>query len=393
MSKRIFHGDYVLWIVFLIFVLISIVEVFSAASTLSYKSGDFMKPIYGHIGHLLMGFVLMLIVHRIPSRWFKVASLVLPVSWLLLVGVLLLTSFVNGAMRWLLATELCKICTVISIALILSRTQEEKSAHPAAFRYILSVLAVSCCLIGPENLSTAMILIITVILMMIVGRVPKRQVGMVAGVIGIAAISFVVLAKITPPSVMNWMSEQPGIHRVPTMMSRVNNFGSDEEKEWDVYGKDAQRIYANAAIQHGGFTGIGIGNSSFREYLPQAYSDFIYAIIIEESGMFGASLVVLLYVIVLVRSYRISRKSPYLFTSLMVMGLVTMLFIQALINMFVAVGIMPVTGQPLPFLSRGGWSIISSCVVLGIIISASRERVKEENKTGKAGRDNVTRDT
>lgn len=379
MGKRIFHGDYVLWIVFLIFVLISIVEVFSAASTLSYKSGDFMKPIYGHIGHLLMGFVLMLIVHRIPSRWFKVASLVLPVSWLLLVGVLLLTSFVNGAMRWLLATELCKICTVISIALILSRTQEEKSAHPAAFRYILCVLGISVALIGPENLSTAMILVITVILMMIVGRVPKRQVGMVAGVIGIAAISFIALAKITPPSVMKWMSEQPGIHRVPTMMSRVNNFGSDEEKEWDVYGKDAQRIYANAAIQHGGFTGIGIGNSSFREYLPQAYSDFIYAIIIEESGMVGASLVVLLYVIVLVRSYRISRKSPYLFTSLMVMGLVTMLFIQALINMFVAVGIMPVTGQPLPFLSRGGWSIISSCVVLGIIISASRERVKEVN--------------
>lgn len=178
---------------------------------------------------------------------------------------------------------------------------------------------------------------------------------------------------------MKWMSEQPVIHRVPTMMSRVNNFGSDEEKEWDVYGKDAQRIYANAAIQHGGFTGVGVGNSIFREYLPQAYSDFIYAIIIEESGMIGASLVVLLYVIMLVRSFRISQKSPYLFTSVMVMGLSMMLFIQALINMFVAVGIMPVTGQPLPLLSRGGWSILSSCVILGIIISASRERIKEKN--------------
>lgn len=196
------------------------------------------------------------------------------------------------------------------------------------------------------------------------------------GAIGILALSFVVLAKITPPSVQNWMSDKPLIHRIPTMMSRVNEFGSDEEKVWDVYGKDAQRIYANAAIQHGGLTGIGVGNSSFREYLPQAYSDFIYAIIIEETGLIGGAVVVLAYIVMLVRTYRISCKTPYMFTSLMVTGLMIMLFIQAMINMFVAVGIMPVTGQPLPLLSRGGYSIQSTCVILGIIIGASREKAK-----------------
>lgn len=175
MDKRIFLGDTVLWIVSIGLMLFSILEVFSAASTLSYKSGDYMSPIYGHIGHLVMGFVVMWVVHLIPSRNFKLASFVLPLSWLLLIGVMLLVSFVNGAMRWLFATELTKICTIISIALILSRMQEERSANRAAFKYVLEILGISVCLIGPENLSTALILVITAIFMMIVGRIPESR--------------------------------------------------------------------------------------------------------------------------------------------------------------------------------------------------------------------------
>lgn len=377
MKNTFFKGDRVLWIVYLVFALISILEVFSAASTLSYKSGDYMSPIWGHIGHFALGTVVMWAVHLIPSRNFKLATVILPVSWLMLIAVLLVSEYVNGAIRWLFATELCKVCTIISVALILSRLQLEHGAHRLTFRFVLGILAVSVGLIFSENLSSALILVMTVIVMMFVGRIPWRQMFLLVSLICAAGAGFVAVAKVAPPSVIEWMDGKPGVHRVSTWMNRVNSYG-DDDQELDIYGKDAQRIYANAAIQNGGFTGKGIGNSQFREYLPQAYSDFIFAIIIEEMGLVGAGGVLLLYVVLLVRSYRIARRSPYLFTSFMVMGLSVMLFIQAMINVCVAVDFIPVTGQPLPFLSRGGNSIVSSCLILGIIIGASRERIKEK---------------
>lgn len=373
--RNLFRGDSVLWVLYLAFVLISILEVFSAASSLSYKSGDYMSPVYGHIAHFIGGTLVLWAAHTIPSRWYKLAVVLLPVSWLLLVMVMVLTSLVNGASRWLFATELAKICTVISAALILSRTQEEKHSHPVAFKYIVWITVLTTILIAPENLSTALILVLTIIIMMFVGRVPFRLVVSLIAALMIAGATFVMVSKITPPSVLNWMNDKPLVHRVATWMSRVNEFGKDsDEKVWDIYGKDAQRIYANMAIREGGLVGKGPGNSLYREYLPQAYSDFIYAIIIEETGLLGGTFVVFLYVVTLIRSFRIANKSPYLFTSLMVMGLITMLFIQALVNMFVAVGIIPVTGQPLPLISRGGWSIMSSCLIFGIIIGAKRDR-------------------
>ena len=374
---RILKGDRVLWIVYLSFVLISVLEVFSAASTLSYKSGDFMSPIYGHIGHFVLGSLILWTVHLIPSRWFKLAILLLPISWLMLLAVSLVGQFVNGAARWLFATELCKICTIISVALVLSRMQLEHCAHRFAFKYVLYILAVSTATIFSENLSSALLLVFSVIIMMFAARIPRKQMMWLVGFLAVGAISFVMLAKSLPSSAIEWMSDKPMVHRVGTWMGRVNDYGADDdEKIWDIYGKDAQRIYANAAIRSGGLYGKGFGNSLYREYLPQAYSDFIYAIILEETGLLGGSVVVLLYIVLLVRTYRISSRSPYLFTQLMVMGLVLMLFLQALMNMFVAVGIMPVTGQPLPFLSRGGNSILSSCVILGIILSASQETRK-----------------
>ena len=375
--RNLFKGDKVIWIIFLLLCLVSIIEVFSASSTLTYKSGDHWRPITMHIILMLVGAVVVVIVHNIPCRWFKTFILLLPVSWILLISVLAIGALTNGARRWIdlgfiqfQPSELAKMGTIITVAYILSRMQEENGANSKAFRYILYVTGFTCLLIFTENLSTAVLLAFSVLLMMYVGRIPFRQLGALVG-IGAAAL-FLALATIKFVPAEAW--DDIGLHRMVTWQSRLDNHFDTSvipPEKFDI-DADAQIAHANIAIASSGILGKGPGNSVQRDFLSQAFSDFIYAIIIEELGLIGGGIVAFLYIWLLMRIGRIARSCDKSYYAFLVMGIGFLLVTQAMFNMLVAVGIMPVTGQPLPLISKGGTSTLVNCAYIGIVLSISR---------------------
>lgn len=375
--KNLFKGDKVIWIIFLLLCLVSIIEVFSASSTLTYKSGDHWRPITMHSILMLVGVVVVLIVHNIPCRWFKTFILLLPISWALLGSVLLIGAFTNGARRWIdlgfiqfQPSELAKMGTIITVAFILSRMQEENGANPKAFRYILWVIGITCVLIVSENLSTAVLLALSVLLMMYIGRIPFRQLGTLIGISIAALIIGLTTIKFIPGE--TW--DKVGLHRMVTWQSRLDNHFDTSvipPEKFDIDG-DAQVAHANIAIASSGIIGKGPGNSVQRDFLSQAFSDFIYAIIIEELGLIGGAIVAFLYIWLLMRIGRIARSCDKSYYAFLVMGIGFLLVTQAMFNMLVAVGIMPVTGQPLPLISKGGTSTLVNCAYIGIVLSISR---------------------
>lgn len=375
--KNFFKGDKAIWIIYLFLCLISIVEVFSASSTLTYKSGDHWGPITNHLTLLMVGTIAVWIVHNIPCRWFKTFIVLLPISWILLAAVFILGSLTNGAKRWIdlgfiqfQPSEVAKMATIITVAFILSRMQEENGANKKAFQYICIITAITCGAIVTENLSTAVLLAGSVFLLMFVGRVPFKQLGLLAG-IGIACI-FIGVCTIKYVPGEAW--DKIGLHRMVTWQSRLNNHFDEAEipaAKFDI-DNDAQIAHANIAIATSNIVGKGPGNSVQRDFLSQAFSDFIYAIIIEELGLVGGAFVAILYIILLMRIGKIARncdKSYYVF---LITGIGILLVTQATFNMLVAVGIMPVTGQPLPLISKGGTSTLVNSVYIGIILSISR---------------------
>ena len=375
--KNLFTGDKVIWIIFLLLCLVSIIEVFSASSTLTYKSGDHWRPITMHIILMAVGAIAVIIVHNIPCRWFKTFILLLPVSWILLGSVLLVGMVTNGARRWIdlgffqfQPSELAKMGTIITVAYILSRMQEENGANPKAFRYILWVTGGTCALIFSENLSTAVLLALSVFLMMYIGRIPFRQLGKLTA-IGIGAL---ILGVATIKFVPGEAWDKVGLHRMTTWQSRLDNHFDTAvipPEKFDI-DNDAQVAHANIAIATSGIFGKGPGNSVQRDFLSQAFSDFIYAIIIEELGLVGGAIVAFLYIWLLMRIGRIARSCDKPYYAFLVMGIGFLLVTQAMFNMLVAVGIMPVTGQPLPLISKGGTSTLVNCAYIGIVLSISR---------------------
>lgn len=385
--KSIFKGDKVIWVVFLMLCLISIIEVFSAASTLTYKSGNYLAPISQHLLYMMMGAGVVLLVHKMPCKIFRlIPVLTLPTAGVLLLITMLFGEKVNGAGRWLAIgglnfqpSELGKLAVVTSTALILAMMQEEKGANPRAFKYIMWITGITCLLIAPENFSTAGMLFGVTVLMMFIGRVPFRQLGKMAGVIALAVGLGGTALFATPNEVLD---EVPGLHRAVTWKNRLSGFGGGEEVSPENYdiNKNAQVAHANIAIATSHIIGKMPGNSVERDFLSQAFSDFIYAIIIEELGLAGGAFVALLYIILLLRTGRIAGQCDKKYLALLIMGLALLLVCQAMLNMMVAVGLFPVTGQPLPLISKGGTSTLINCAYIGIILSVSRyvEKKKEE---------------
>ena len=262
------------------------------------------------------------------------------------------------------------MATIITVAFILSKMQEEKQANPKAFKYILWVTGITCILIITENLSTAVLLCGSVFLMMYVGRVPLRQMAMLVGICGGALIFALCTIKYVPSE--TW--DKIGLHRMVTWQSRLDNHfdtSTVPPEKFDIDG-DGQIAHANIAITTSNILGKGPGNSVQRDFLSQAFSDFIYAIIIEELGLIGGGIVAFLYIWLLMRIGKIARNCDKSYYSFLVMGIGLLLVTQAMFNMLVAVGIMPVTGQPLPLISKGGTSTLVNCAYIGIILSISR---------------------
>ncbi|MBQ3609189.1 MAG: FtsW/RodA/SpoVE family cell cycle protein [Bacteroides sp.] len=391
--KDLFKGDKVIWIIFLFLCLISVVEVFSAASTLTYKSGDHWGPITQHSVILMVGVFIVVLVHNIPCKYFSVLPFfLLPLSCVLLLfvmgmGILDSGERVNGAARWLnffgiqfQPSEIAKMAVIIVTAFILSKFQEEDGANPKAFKYIMWITGIVFVLIAPENGSTAALLAGVVFLMMLIGRVPWKQIGKLVGTVGLALTLLVSVIVIIPPSVYE---NVPGTHRFSTWQSRIKGFFEDKGNipaaKFDI-DKDAQVAHANIAIATSNVIGKMPGNSVQRDFLSQAFSDFIFAIVIEELGLLGGAFIVMLYLWLLIRAGRIAKRSDKHFPAFLVMGIALLLVSQAMLNMMVAVGLFPVTGQPLPLISKGGTSTLINCAYIGMILSVSRYVAEKEEQ-------------
>ena len=408
MNKKIgnlFKGDKVIWMVLLFLCLISVVEVFSASSTLTYKSQNYLGPIIGHTWKILVGVGVAIITLNIPCRYFKLMTpFLMLISAVTLLWVLFAGTKVGDAGRWISLfgftfqpSEIAKGTIVLAVAQVLAAMQREDGADKNTFKWIMRITVPACFLIGLENLSTAAMLFAVVYLMMFIGLVPIRQLAKLAGGI-IVFVVFVLcmvmlvghdnsneeaeLAQteqvVTQPKKKNAIEKM--FHRADTWKSRIMKFGKPKPspQEYDL-DKDAQVAHANIAIVSSGIIGKGPGKSTERDFLSQAFSDFIYAIIIEELGILGAFVVLSLYIFLLYRCARIASRCENNFPAFLAMGLGLLLVIQATFNMMVAVGLAPVTGQPLPLISKGGTSTIINCAYIGAILSVSRSaKVKKE---------------
>ena len=403
LSENLFKGDKAVWMIYFFLCMISLVEIYSASSNLTFKSGHHWAPMISQGGFLLGGFVIILIVHRIPCKYFKILPLFLiPLSLALLICTKLMGVEVGEAQRWIKLgqfsfqpSELAKTALILALALILSVTQtEQKKIRKGIVKYypsatkggyskpfkICGILAlVICAVICTENFSTAAILFTVVITMMWIGNIPVKLLLKGLGWIGLIGALMVACMFILPNKTLSSLSK-----RAPTWKARIENkfLSSDKQDSLSVMTiKDVQKQENSAyiAIANSNVIGRGPGNSEERDFLYRAESDFIFAIIIEELGILGGFAVIILYLTLLVRSGKIAQKCNRFFPAFLVMGLGTMITLQALINMGVAVGMLPVTGQPLPLISKGGTSILMTSFNIGMILSVSRyaEKVSE----------------
>lgn len=376
-SKRLFQGDLVIWTIYFWLCMISLIEVYSAGSSLSYKSGDFMAPLFKQAIFLGIGTAVVWVIHSIPCRFFKLGVFLYPISIFLLILTLIIGAKENDGARWLnfgikfQPSEIAKGALVLFVALILSFGQTEEGADKRAMKIILFATCLTCALIVTENLSTAALLFATVFVMMFIGRVPTKQLGKIVGVCLLGVVLLATIVTIFPKEKLN---ESKLLHRASTWVDRVKDHTSDKETMSDtIFLRDhAQEARAKIAIASSNMIGKMPGNSEQRDHLAQAYSDFIYAIIIEEMGVLGAVFVAFLYIILLFRAGRIASMCERNFPAYLTMGLAILLVIQAMVNMLVAVGLIPITGQPLPLISRGGTSTIINSVYFGMILSVSR---------------------
>lgn len=403
---NIFKGDKVIWMVFFFLCIISIVEVYSASAGLTYKGGHYWAPIVKHTGILLVGVFAMVVTLNIKCKYFKIVTpFLLVLSIIALITVLIAGQSTNGAQRWISIigiqfqpSEIAKGTMVLATAQILSAMQTEQGADKNAFKYILIVSGCIVPFIMVENLSTAMLLCLVIFLMMMIGRVPGKILGKVLGIVTLLIVTVFALVMLVGQDrekinvqgqqvvqVSNTAEKEETtmftkvFHRFDTWKARIDRFIDGKEiapEDFDL-DKDGQIGHANIAIVSSNVIGKGPGNSVERDFLSQAFSDFIYAIIIEEMGIIGGVFVAMLYIILLFRTGQIANRCENNFPAFLAMGLALLLVTQALFNMCVAVGLAPVTGQPLPLVSKGGTSTIINCVYIGAILSVSRSAKKK----------------
>ena len=391
-KKGFLQGDLVVWMILFSLCMISIVEVYSASSNMSYKSGAYWSPVIQHGTLVIVGLFVAWFCHIINIGYYK---LMLPATYLLslilLIVVLVRGAVVNGSKRWFEITdsitiqpsEIAKLSLIGLAAIILAVGYDKKTQQTRmkSFKTLIFFTVVTCLLIVTENFSTALIIALVMVLMAWIANPPKK---MFYGIcLGVAAGAF--LGIITMKSISEDMCQKiddVGLHRFSTWVHRFQEASHElpaDPKDYDIH-NNVQVTHAQIAIATCGIVGRGPGQSVERDFLPQAYSDFIYAIIIEEGGLLSGALVVSLYLLLLYRCMRIAKKCKNKYPAYLVMGLAMMLVTQAMVNMAVAVGAIPVTGQPLPLVSKGGTSMIITNAYIGIILSVSRSAAKIEKK-------------
>ena len=373
-------GDRLIWAIVALLAIFSFLPVYSAASNLAYVTGSgstfafFVK----HFMHLFLGFAIMYGVHKIPYRYFRGLSMVMiPIVLVLLIITMSQGTVIEGAnaSRWIQipivgvsfqTSTLASVVLMVYVARYMSKIKDREITFKESILPLWIPVFLILILILPANFSTAAIMFLMVLILVFLGGYPLRYLAVIIGVGLVAFALFILVAKAFPEAMPN---------RIDTWMSRFENFYNAEDTE-----ADYQIEKAKIAIASGWIQGVGPGKSIQKNFLPQSSSDFIFAIIIEEYGLIGGFLLMILYMWLLFRIVIVAQKADTIFGKLLVLGVGLPIVFQALINMAVAVELFPVTGQTLPLISSGGTSIWMTCLAIGIIlsVSAKREEIKEQ---------------
>jgi cell division protein FtsW len=367
---KTFKGDRVIWGLVAIFMVYSLLSVYSSSVGIAFKNygGNTTYFLRTQFFMLLLGLIIMVVVHYLPYRIYSsMAGLFLIVAVGLLAITLIFGARINEATRWLIipgtgfriqTSDIAKVALVIYLSRSLAKYQNELKDFKLVTKYFMLPVAVICALIMPENLSTALMIFAISMIIMFIGRIPFR---FLLAYIGMAAIGVVIFALVLGAVTKD--------NRVEVWKDRIETFFSAEADEDSNY----QSNQAKIAISTGGLFGKAPGRSTQRNMLPQSNSDFIFAIIIEEYGLIlGAIPLVLAYMILLFRAIAIAKKCETAFPAFLVLGLTVMIVVQAMLNMLVAVGLFPVTGQTLPMVSWGRTSVLVVSFSIGAILSVSR---------------------
>lgn len=366
--RKYLGGDPVIWVVILALTIYSLLAVYSSTGSLAYRfqGGNTAYYILKHSTFLLLGLFMIFVTHMIHYKYYsRLSQLFLIIAVPLLAITLLFGENINEASRWLQlpgtgisfqTSDFAKLALIMYVARLLSLKQDQIKSYHAAFLPIIVPVLLVCGLILPANLSTASILFVTCLLLMYIGRINIRHLALTGFVGALLLTVFILIA-------LNWEKEG----RIGTWKARIESYlDPDDEGNYQVK-------QSKIAIASGGLLGKGPGNSTQRNYLPHPYSDFIFAIIVEEYGLFFGGLpIILLYLILLYRAGVIVRKSHRTFPAFLSIGLMIGLVFQAFVNMGVAVDLLPTTGQTLPLVSMGGTSLLFTSMSLGIVLSVSR---------------------
>ncbi len=381
-------GDKVIWFTVLFLSIVSVLAVYSSSGMLAFRTrgGNTEYFLFKHFSILVLGLGLMYVTHRMKYIWFsRLSQVAMFLAVPMLIYTLAMGVNLNSANRWISipiiemtfqTSDFAKLALIMYLARLLAVKQDEIKDLKSAFLPMIVPIIVICGLILPANFSTSALLFITCLILMFIGRVNVKH---LLSLVGCAILGFALLVGISYV-----IPVEKVFPRMETWKQRVETYFKTAETEEDAAAiSDAsfQSDQAKIAVATGGLLGKGPGNSDQRNFLPHPYSDFIYAIVIEEYGLVGGVAVLLAYLILLFRGVKIVVKSPNTFAALLALGCCFMLIFQAMINMAVAVNLFPVTGQPLPLVSMGGTSLWFTSIAVGIILSVSRAIEEGETKT------------
>ena len=393
-------GDKVIWALVVLLALVSLLAVYSATGSLAYKNykGNTEVYLFKQVAFILAGILVIYFAHLVN---YTLYSRVATILFLLVIPLLVYTLFfgvrMNEGSRWIRlpiinmtmqTSDLAKLALFMYIARLLSKKQDVIKSFRNGYLPVIAPVFIICALIAPANLSTALLLGASCMLLLFIGRASSKHLLLTIG-LALIPITFLIIGAVVKhgrgeeDTVVQKKSSSGLFARVDTWVGRVENFiySSKEADNDEMY----QVNQAKIAIAKGGILGVGPGNSTTRDYLPQAYNDFIFAIIIEEYGFVGGIFIVFVYLVFLYRCIRIFKRCPYAFGAFLALGLSFTLAIQAVANMAVTVNLFPVTGVTLPLVSMGGSSFIFTCLAIGIILSVARNVEQLEGKAGLAG--------
>lgn len=377
-------GDRVIWGIVIILTLVSLLVVYSSTGSLAYRlSKSTESYLFKQFGFIILGVLIIYFAHRVNyTIYSRIALPLFIVSVLLLIYTLFFGQTLNAGTRWIKlpvinmtfqTSDLAKLSLFMYLSRQLSRKQAVIKDFKKGFLPIIAPVAIICVLVVPANLSTALLIGGTSILIMFIGRVSTKHILLTIGIISIPVLILFSVAVSTYDKAEHRAKDIPAIFsvgRVPTWIGRIQTFMYSNKE--DANEKLFQINQAKIAIAKGGWLGLGPGNSQARNFLPHSYSDFIFAIILEEYGLLGGVFMVFIYLLFLYRCIRLYRKCPFAFGAFLALALSFMLVIQAIANMGVNVNLFPNTGVTLPLVSMGGSSFLFTCLSIGIILSVAR---------------------